>query len=381
VAVLAAVMLVFLVGMAAFAVDLAYLGLVREQMQTAADSAALAASDELVDAWSGQDDQLESALANARTVAATTAMANQMSGKPGTYIDGNRDLRFGTRLWDGELGTFVETWGQPPYNLVEVTVRRTGPLNESPDDAVPLFLARILGHERVSLQTKSVVALLPGNGFRVDDSFNGTLPILPIVCDEETWDDHWDWSPSQSGGCLHSSSGFADDYSVGYNNGQVSSEPDGIPEINIYPSRQSRYPSGNRGTVDFGASNNSTRDLKRQIEYGLNADDLAELGVEIVPPLVVDGDPGISAGIKCALSGIIGQKRILPIFSSVSGHCRNTRFTIVKFVAVHVVSVKLTGCKKYLKVQRCTFSHPLVTPATAVSSERPTLMSPGVVLR
>ncbi|MEO2032747.1 MAG: pilus assembly protein TadG-related protein, partial [Planctomycetaceae bacterium] len=197
VAILAAMMLVFLMGMAAFAVDLAYLGLVREQMQTAADAAALAASDELVNTWEAEETQVASALETARNIAAITAMSNRMSGKPGTFIDGDRDLRFGARLWDSQLGDYVESWGQPPYNLVEVTVRRTES-SDRLDGVVPLFFARALGREHAGLQTTSVVALSPGAGFRIDENFSGTLPILPIACDEDTWNSHWNWSSEQA---------------------------------------------------------------------------------------------------------------------------------------------------------------------------------------
>ena len=379
VAILTALMLVFLMVMAAFAVDLAYLNLVQHQMQAAADSSALAASDELVDAWGQAATEGDSSLVAARGIAAVTAMSNQMAGKSGTYIDGDRDLRFGTRLWDDQAGEYVESWGQPPYNLVEVTVRRTEAVGR-PDDTVPLFFARVLGQQYAGLRTTAVVALLPGSGFQIDESFSGTLPILPIVCDEDTWNEHWSWSAGQSGS--GNSAGYlADDVHFDEHDQQWKNQSDGVVEINIYPSPHSNLPPGNRGTVDFGASNNSTKDLKRQIEYGLNADDLADFGAEIVPPLVVEGDPGISAGIKSALAKIIGQKRILPIFSSVSGNGNNAEYTIVKFVSVRIVSVKLQGSNKYLWVERSSFSHPAVIRSTVGTSEQPTLLSSGVLLR
>ena len=41
-------------------------------------------------------------------------------------------------------------------------------------------------------------------------------------------------------------------------------------------------PPGNRGTVDFGETNNSTADISRQILYGLNDDDWAALAAALV---------------------------------------------------------------------------------------------------
>jgi len=376
VAILAAMMLVFLMGMAAFAVDLAYLELVREQMQTAADAAALAASDELVGTWDADGTQVAAAVDAAHTVAEVTAMANRMSGKSGTFVDGARDLRFGSRSWDSDAGQYVETWGQPPYNLVEVTVRRTEASGRM-DSRVPLFFARMLGREYASLQTTSVVALSSGAGLRIDENFAATLPILPIICDEQTWDAHWDWSSGQG----NSNDDLADDYSFDSVNQEWAQQSDQVAEINIYPSQDSEMPPGNRGTVDIGPSNNSTQDLKRQIEFGVSTSDLAVLGGELVPPFELQGDPGISAGIKSALTSIVGQKRIMPIFSSVSGNGNNAEFIISKFVAVRIVSVKLTGRNKYLWVQRCSYSHPMVIRSTVESSEQPTLMSSGALLR
>ncbi len=99
---------------------------------------------------------------------------------------------------------------------------------------------------------------------------------------------------------------------------------DGVLEMNIYPDANTSLPSGNRGTVDLGSPNNSTNDLKRQIQYGLNAYDLSFFPNNTIQlgsngTLVLNGDTGISAGIEASLQSIIGQKRIMPIFTTVSG--------------------------------------------------------------
>ena len=59
--------------------------------------------------------------------------------------------------------------------------------------------------------------------------------------------------------------------------------------------------------------------------------------------LHLNGDTGISAGVKDELASIIGQPRIIPIFSSVVGPGNNADYTIVKFVGVRILAVKLTG--------------------------------------
>lgn len=69
--------------------------------------------------------------------------------------------------------------------------------------------------------------------------------------------------------------------------------------------------------------------------------------------LVLNGDTGISAGVKDELASIIGQTRIIPVFSSVSGNGNNAMYTVVRWVGVRILAVKLTGAmnSKYLMVQ------------------------------
>jgi hypothetical protein len=61
--------------------------------------------------------------------------------------------------------------------------------------------------------------------------------------------------------------------------------------------------------------------------------------------LSLNGDTGISAGMKDALMEIIGQPRILPLYESVSGNGNNAYFEIIAFVGVRIVHVDLTGSK------------------------------------
>ncbi|HLQ44366.1 MAG TPA: hypothetical protein VK137_06540, partial [Planctomycetaceae bacterium] len=113
-------------------------------------------------------------------------------------------------------------------------------------------------------------------------------------------------------------------------------------------------PAGNRGTVDIGSSNNSTADLSRQIRNGPNETDLAYFGGTLKIPagglLALNGDTGLSAGIKDDLAAIIGQPRAIPIFRSVSGPGNNATYQIVKFVGIRILFVQLTGSPSGKKV-------------------------------
>jgi hypothetical protein len=70
--------------------------------------------------------------------------------------------------------------------------------------------------------------------------------------------------------------------------------------------------------------------------------------------MTLNGDTGISAGVKDELASIINQTRMIPIFSHVSGNGNNATYTIVQWVGVRILKVKLTGSmsSKQVIVQR-----------------------------
>jgi len=125
----------------------------------------------------------------------------------------------------------------------------------------------------------------------------------------------------------------------------VSNGSDGFYECNLYP--QGTGSPGNRGTVDIGGQNNSTADLSRQVRHGISRQDFLDLGKPLEFDqngiLTLNGDTGISAGIKDDLASIIGQKRMIPIYNTVSGNGNNAMYTIVRFEGVRILDVKLTG--------------------------------------
>ena len=132
----------------------------------------------------------------------------------------------------------------------------------------------------------------------------------------------------------------------------MESGSDGYVEVNLYP--QGTGSPGNRGTVDFGNPNYSTADLANQILNGVSPADLAYHGgkIEFGPDgkLFLNGDTGISAGVKDELASVIGQPRVIPIFECVSGNGNNATYTIVKWQGIRVVGVKLTGSMSQKKV-------------------------------
>ncbi len=135
-AVMIAVSSVVLVGMAAFAVDVGQLYWVRAELQNAADSAVLAAANEIPD--------------QGAVSAAAIQYANDNSDAPGTILAaGDVDLGF----WDSETAEFVP--GGSPINAVRAITRRS----ESNGNAVDHFFGPVLGRDQSYVKATAVALL------------------------------------------------------------------------------------------------------------------------------------------------------------------------------------------------------------------------------
>ena len=310
--VLAAVMSIVLVGMVAFCVDLGYVLSAKEDLQRSADSSALAACWEYGKQL-GKGNTSTVAAGYARVTAAQYAALNRVTGDAMT-LDANAANSPGGDVVLGYIADFKNsqsaflTDGSNGYNAVKVRLRK----DSSTNGEVPYFFARIFGKEGQSLQSEAIAGLvLDVKGFATPS--DGTnLGILPYALDLTTWTS------------FIANSG-TDNYRWNAATKTVEAGADGLVEVNLFP--QGTGSPGNRGTVDIGSSNNSTADIARQILYGISPADLAHLGGELQfdadGKLYLNGDTGISAGVKDELASIKGQPRIIPIFSSVSGNGNN----------------------------------------------------------
>ena len=344
--VLSAIMMIMVFGFTSFVVDVGFISLTQAQLEVADDAAVLAAALELPAGLGRGATKPSGDVRTAALAAAVDLAAQHRAGERSTvHADGNRDVRLGQVVWDPIAGDWRKSWGTTPYNMVEVTLRRNQQVGAS-DGPLPLFFGPVIGHRHANLSATATAALIPAAAFRLPPSSSETIDVLPFALDLQTWQN-----------LLQGISEVGDNYRYVASSGTVSSGPDGILELNLYPHSKSNMPPGNRGTVDFGSSNNSTSDLARQILYGLNAQDLSYFGGEIRwdEPFEVNGDTGISAGVKDELEAIKGKPRAIPIFSDVQGPGNNAMYTIVKFVGIRILNVKLTGNPKHVIVQPAPF--------------------------
>lgn len=331
---LTAVLLVFLIGFIAFAVDLGYVVTVQTEMQRTADSAATAAAWDLFEtSLATGSPNLSAEIATARDTAVAYAASNRVDAgnpalNPNTSNSPGGDVVVGYLANDAQTTAQLDYYNTNQANAVQVTLNKTSAQNGE----IPLLFGRVFDRTGIGTTATATAAFINNFGGFATPSDGSNLEILPFALDEDTWnammagggDDVWKWNSSFN---------------------RVEGGSDGIREVNLYP--QGTGSPGNRGTVDIGSSNNSTSDLSRQIVSGISPSDMQQMGGQLKfnnqGTLSLNGDTGISAGIKDELASIIGKKRIIPVFQSVSGNGNNAEYVITKFVGVRILSVDLTG--------------------------------------
>ncbi len=326
-----AISLTVVIGFAALAVDLGLLYATQAELQRSADAAALAGAWDMLDESRLKNGSSEDLVfADARDAASNMAGFNPvLHDAPVVVADDDVVLGHFAR----QTGMFDVFAPQGQWNAASVSVRRS----DDRGGSVALFFARALGHSARDMGALAIAAYDDKiSGYKVTTQ-SGNADLLPFTLHINSWE-----------GLLAGTTTSGDNYSYDPDTGVVSAGGDGIKELNFYPGAGSgQLPPGNFGTVDIGGSNNSTADIARQILEGVSADDLAHFGGTLEfgsdGTLTLNGDTGLSAGVKDELNDIKGQPRAIPIFSSVSGPGNNANYTIVAFAGIRIMNVKLTG--------------------------------------
>lgn len=344
--VLAVVMMFVLFGFVAFSIDTGYLAQARSEMRRSADAAAMAGCWEVYSKLDsgGEVDLSDQAV---RDAAAEIAALNPICRQSPALDTSEQSQEVKIGYLANVRESALSDDSTLPYVAVKVTLNRT----ESRNGEVPFFFGKMFGDGGRPMTSEATAVMAQQiSGFLTPGEDNAiTLEILPFALDVDTWD------AMMLGNCS------IDDYGYDTTNDSVDNSGDGIFEVNLYP--QGTGSPGNRGTVDIGGSNNSTNDIARQITDGISREDILELGKPLAlsgGEMTLEGDTGISAGVKDELASIIGTKRIIPLFSSVSGNGNNAEYTIVRWVGVRVLHVKLTGKMSGKKV--------IVQPAPILTS-------------
>jgi Flp pilus assembly protein TadG len=342
--------------MVAFAVDMGYICHVRTELQRTADAAALAAAESLLD-----DDDLRGISNQADDRIQAQTAINQLgavnsAGRVPIAVLSN-DITFGyVRVVSQPDNMLASTF----QNAVKVVVRR----DDSANTPINLFFAPVIGKTQQTVRAEATAVMEAAiRGFAAPSAQPSKL--LPYTMQINDWN------------ALFTSG--EDNFAYNPSTGAVTAGQDGIREVRLFPlsgsatstngsgkknsNSSSGVTPGNFGTIDLGNPNNSTADLARQILNGPNAQDFSFFpGNKIVlgsnGTLLLQGDTGISAGVKDELESIKGKARIIPLYSTVTGNGNNAQFTITKFVGCRILNVQLTGSM--------SSKHVLIQPAFCV---------------
>ncbi len=185
-------------------VDLGMITVTKTRMQAAADSAALAAAQEIVIGIRTAAEQGETDMQTIQAIAATAAkvMAVNVAELNSFYVDPAIDVTLGNRLLNEDGVTYTESFGTPPYNMVRVEIRKT---NEDPTQAdakLPLIFAPVVGERAQSIradatafiESRDIVAVLDYSGSMAFDSQfrSETVGRLGLSGVTDGLDDIWD---------------------------------------------------------------------------------------------------------------------------------------------------------------------------------------------
>ena len=415
-----AVVMSMIFGFTALTIDVGFVFMTRTQLQSASDASALAGGTELRYGLGRFATATSSEVeANIKAAADLFASSNRVGDLSSAYLDQNRDVRMGRATYSD--GIWYKEYDATPYNMVEIQLHRDIDGSVNGDRPLGLFFAPVLGTTQANLSTLATAAVLPARGYVIAEQ-DELLPLIPFAFRAKLWrrfEAAQDWytdpannvTPGQipqigdagypmwddplddpdqgsihlfhqqdydnQGNLIFDNQGnpvyrqdFFDDYSYSESTGQIDDDtPDGWLEADLYPESTGGAigSPGNAGTIDLGDTNNSSSDLRRQIEEGINYDDYQEMdgqnvlteGQFILDPgnnitATVNGDTGLSAGpIGQGFEEILGDARVIALFDEdvVFGSGNNVVYTLVDFAGVRPVYQKLTGNDKRIWIQ------------------------------
>lgn len=164
--VLVVVMVPIMLGMAALTIDVGMIYNTRADLQNAADSGSLAAT-EILGSYTGTD-----VLEQARAAAVSVIAQNYNLGKP-LAIDPDEELTFGRVGFNEGTGQFVFTpTTSVTADAVRITVRRT---RDSVNGPLPLYFAGIFGRHTTNVQASATAALTGMRDIAVVIDLSGSM--------------------------------------------------------------------------------------------------------------------------------------------------------------------------------------------------------------
>jgi hypothetical protein len=348
----------------AFAVDIGWIVKTHEELQNAADSAAMAGAGKL------EDYEVMSTFTTTPATLKTTASSaavneaqkfgQKNTGGGITLVLNTSDISTGY-IASPSWGSTYQTNSSNFPNSVQVVVRRDSTVSTK---ALPLFFAPILGVSTADVTATATATTWGGSkviGFK--GAHNGPQSLLlPIALDVNAWNALLNKTAMPAGYSTQDNWTVVRPTSSVSWPSNVTPGGDNIPElVGIYPNKNA---PGNFGLIDIGPDNNGAPAFWNWITNGPSGDDLIYLAAnrngvsgsstfQASPanPATLKCGPGLKASDESYLTGIFGEPRIMPIFSSVQGNGQNATYTIVGFAGITLVEAQLTGNSKHITIQ------------------------------
>ncbi len=337
VAIIVAVLVVVLAGMAAFATDFGLAYARKRQLQTASDGAALAAAKQLADAATpglSCATVLSTAVASARSVASSYATLNAPP---------NSSLATGPAPvgWSGDAGVAFRCNAAGNVE-VQVATRNTS----------PAIFGGIFGASNYGLARSATAAMGPAT------AITGLRPFA--VCQAAA-------RALLANNATNPGAAQLITFDKVFNASSSVATPCGSS-------------AGNWGTLDFNSGSNPVGDTTLWTDVGYNLQIDLGAGLAITFP----GDPGFpsanagqcttSAGcvqkvnLDGALNDIINRPSVLPVFDNVTGNGGNATYRVVGFLGVKLCGWKIgnqsgTGANAFYNLPACYDS---TTPTVAL---------------
>jgi hypothetical protein len=351
--------MIVIISFAALALDVSQMTAARNELQRAADAAALAgASAYFTDTGLKQDYEMLDYMISSRARALSGA---NVTLRDKTLLD-KADLAFGTYDYSyPDAG--LDFSGAARLNAVEVSPKRT---TDSSNGGVVFFFAPVFG-EKFGNVSVSATAVADDRfaGLRIEEM---TTTMLPITMHVDLYD--------------YLAENGEDEYAA--DDSGVSRGSDGIPEVKLYPWKAKSRPvqsggsesstedvlepepegAGNFGLLDFGAS--GTSDLADDIQNGLTAAEIeAALGTSeptyfddsgSATTYQINGEPGLRASLEDDLASHVGEVIGLFVHDDVTSNGTNADFRNIGIRFGRVVEVELGGSVKALVIQPVAYS-------------------------
>jgi Flp pilus assembly protein TadG len=348
-----ALLLVPILGMLAFSIDAGWMTLAQQDLQNAADAAALAGAEQLQQLYVQYNQPGQTNQSGILTQATTNTGSASPMGTAEAFAAANRagnvylsvpdsDVSFG--FLDGN-GNYTSPYSGFP-NTIQVTVRRDNNAN----GALGLFFGPVLGMTSIDLEATARATIYSGPVSSLQSISGVEAHILPVALDYKFWDQFY-------------LNGESTDGTIHYNSNN------GLPELHVYP-----YPGnapGSFGLVDVGPPANNTPAFRNWIDDGETPNDINYLVNNNLVPVSMQGPqpwkvgPGLTDTLLNNFQSVEGQPNLIPLFVAAqypnanngytyiaaSNQGENATYAIVGFAAVTVSNATQNGHNMDIAIQ------------------------------